>query len=170
MTRSPIELFWTAKKNKFCKILWNTFLTNLYIILLWISSSVPPSPNWSHCSVVGCLAKNGNCFLEYFTFHIQISQKIWDSNGLGIDWRTSTKLLSEGKNQHLWQVSDFPLPTRDMVFKKFYDQYFVPVLVFTRSDRGQGKGTITTTFGSLNLFQLILHRFWVFTLAHILGF
>ena len=32
----------------------------------------------------------------------------------------------------------FPLPTRDMVFKKFYDQYFVPVLVFTRSDRGQG--------------------------------
>ena len=99
---------------------------------------MPPSPNWSHCSVVGCLAKNGNCFLEYFTFHIQISQKIWDSNGLGIDWRTSTKLLSEGKNQHLWQVSDFPLPTRDMVFKKFYDQYFVPVLVFTRSDRGQG--------------------------------
>ena len=53
--------------------MWNIFLTNLYDILLWISSSVPPSPNWSHCSGLGRLAKKWELFPP--TFHLSYSNQ-----------------------------------------------------------------------------------------------
>ena len=70
-------------------------------------------------------------------------------------WQNVMELFSclggfDKKNSNIF----VKLITGDMVFKKFYDQYFVPVSVFTRSDRGQGGrelATITTTFGPLNL-------------------
>ena len=131
---------------------------------------MPPSPNWCHCSVVGCLAKTWNCFLEYFTFHIQIGQNIWDSNEQRIDWRTSTKLLSEVRRKNsqqikislslivasleLFPVSAFLFPPEKRFLKSFTTNIlsqFWSLQGVTAVKGGRGKGTITTTFNPLNL-------------------